>query len=62
MDNRNFEQQWEEAKMKVKQAHPDIKDEELEYKPGNEEELLERLQAKLGKTKKEIRKWLHLMG
>ncbi len=62
MDNRNFEQQWQEARMKIKQEHPDIKDEDLEYKAGEEEELLKRLQTKLGKTKKEIRNWLHLMG
>ena len=35
---------------------------ELDYELGKEEEVLMQLQQKLGKTKKAIFNWLHLMG
>lgn len=62
MENKNFGERWEQSKEKIKEAYPEIKEQDLRYEPGKEEELLERLQQKLKKTKKEIRNWLHLMG
>ena len=62
MENRNFKTQWEQSKEKIKKEYPEIQEKDLRYEPGQEEQLLERLQAKLKKTKKEIRNWLHLMG
>ena len=53
---------WEQSKQRIKEQYPHMKDEDLHFEPGKEEELLERLQEKLGKTKKEIRNWLHIMG
>lgn len=58
----SFGPAWEKHKATLQQQHPHLTDEDLAYKVGQEEELLERLQAKLGKTKKEIRNWLSLMG
>ena len=62
MEQRDLSTNWEQSKQKIKREYPHVKDEDLHLEPGKEEELLERLQQKLGKTKKEIRNWLHIMG
>jgi uncharacterized protein YjbJ (UPF0337 family) len=46
---------WEEVKEKLKEVNLDLTDEDLEYQPGQEEILLERLSSKLGKNKEETR-------
>lgn len=53
---------WEESKKRLKQQYPHLTDEDLYYEIGKEEELLERLQGKMNKTKEEIFNWLHIMG
>lgn len=53
---------WDNKKEKIKQDYPQLTSDDLLYELGKEEELLQRLQEKLNKTKKEIRKWLSLMG
>lgn len=58
----DFQKRWPELKQKIKDEHPDIDDNDLDYELGKEIELLERLQEKTRKTKKEIYEWLHLMG
>lgn len=62
METRSSRSQWERSKEQIKKEYPDLTDEDLRCEPGKEEELLERLQQKLKKTKKEIRNWLHIMG
>ncbi|MCB9045664.1 MAG: general stress protein CsbD [Chitinophagales bacterium] len=62
MDTKDFNERWPEIKAKIKQEHPEISDHELEYMIGEEVKLLEKLQAKTGKTRSEIYKWLHIMG
>jgi uncharacterized protein YjbJ (UPF0337 family) len=62
MEKDTFGPAWEKHKAALRQQHPHLTDEDLAYEAGKEEELLERLQAKLGKTKKEIRSWLSFMG
>lgn len=46
---------WEEVREKLKETIIDLTDEDLEYQPGREDELLERLQQKINKPKDEIR-------
>ena len=46
---------WEEVREKLKETIIDLTDEDLEYQPGKEDELLERLQQKINKSKEEIR-------
>ncbi|MEP7238909.1 MAG: general stress protein CsbD [Ferruginibacter sp.] len=53
---------WETKKQKLKKEYPELTIEDLTYEIGKEEELLERLQKKMSKNKKEIRNWLSLMG
>lgn len=46
---------WEEVREKLKETNIELTDQDLEYEPGKEEELLERLQNKINKPKEEIR-------
>jgi len=45
---------WEETKGKLKQDFALITDSDLSFKDGTQDELLGRLQAKLGKTREEV--------
>ena len=47
---------WNEAVGKLKQQYADLTDDDLLFEEGKEEELLGRLQKKLGKTKEEVQK------
>lgn len=47
---------WNEQKGKLKQAFADLTDDDLMHEEGKEDEMMGKLQAKLGKTKEEIRK------
>lgn len=62
MEKQNFSAQWPRLKEHLQKEHPHLTSEDLIYEVGKEEELLERLEKKLGKNRNEIRKWLHLMG
>ncbi|MHB8906072.1 MAG: CsbD family protein [Melioribacteraceae bacterium] len=46
---------WNELSGKLKQQFANLTDDDLLFKEGKEEELLGRLQSKLGKTKEELR-------
>ena len=46
---------WNELKGKLKQKYADLTDDDLTFAEGKDEELLGRLQKKLGRTKDEIR-------
>jgi uncharacterized protein YjbJ (UPF0337 family) len=46
---------WNEAKGKLKQKYADLTDDDLSFSEGKEDELLGRLQQKLGRSKEEIR-------
>ena len=55
MDKLNIKRNWNELASKLKQKFADLTDDDVLYKEGKEEELLGRLQKKLGKTKEQIR-------
>ena len=46
---------WEEVRELIKEANFELTDEDLDYVPGREEELLSRLETKLGKDKHQIK-------
>ncbi len=54
MDKLNIKGNWNELAGKLKQKFADLTDDDVLYKEGKEEELLGRLQKKLGKTKEQI--------
>ena len=49
---------WAETKEKLKEANTNLTDEDLQYEEGNEDALLERLAAKMNRTKEEIKGWV----
>ena len=50
-----LEAPWEEVKEHLKEVNTVLTDEDLEYQQGQEDELLERLSAKLGKSKEDVK-------
>ncbi len=49
---------WNQTKGKIKQAYGDLNDDDLKYEEGKDDELVGRLQKKVGKTKEEVIKWI----
>ena len=45
---------WNEVKGKIKQEFSDLTEDDLKYVEGKEDELLGRIQQKLGKTKEQV--------
>ena len=58
MNKLNIKGNWNEVAGKLKQQFANLTDDDLLFKEGKEEELLGRLQKKLGKNKQDIRKLL----
>jgi hypothetical protein len=53
-DKLKLQAPWSEVKEQLKENNIDLTDEDLEYSPGKENELLERLQLKMNRSKKDI--------
>jgi len=49
---------WNQIKGKLRQEYAELKDDDLAYEKGKEEELLGKIQKKTGKTKDEIKKFI----
>jgi uncharacterized protein YjbJ (UPF0337 family) len=49
---------WNEIKGKIKQQYADLTDDDLKYDEGKDDELIGRLQQKIGKTKDEVIRWI----
>jgi uncharacterized protein YjbJ (UPF0337 family) len=58
MTKLQFKGGWNEVKGKLKQKYAQLTDDDLEFAEGKDEELLGRLQQKLGKSKEDLRKEL----
>lgn len=54
MNSTQIKGRWGEIKGKLKQQFATLTDNDLMYEEGKEEELLGRLQKKLGRTKEEV--------
>jgi len=50
---------WNEIKGKLKQEYAELTDDDLMYEEGQEEELLGKIQKKVGKTKQEVADWIN---
>lgn len=62
MDKLEIKGDWNEMKGKMKQAHADLTDDDLEYQEGKDDEFFGRLQQKLGKTKDDVVAWIRSLG
>jgi hypothetical protein len=49
---------WDEVKELLKEVNTSLTDDDLDYEPGREDELLERLQLKMNKSKDQLRDWI----
>ena len=49
---------WNEVKGKIKQEYGDLTDDDLTYEDGKDDELLGKIQKKVGKTKEELKAWI----
>jgi hypothetical protein len=59
MDERfNLRSPWPEVKERLKENDVDLTDADLEYEPGKESELLERLSRKTSKSPQELRHYI----
>jgi uncharacterized protein YjbJ (UPF0337 family) len=58
MDKLQFKGTWNEIKGKLKQKYGNLTDDDLIFAEGKEDELLGRLQKKLGKSKEEVRQMI----
>lgn len=54
-DKLQLERSWEEVKEDLKENNIHLTDEDLIYQPGQEDQLLERLEKKMNKPKAEIK-------
>lgn len=58
MDKLEFQGTWNEVKGKLKQKYAELTDDDLTYDEGLDDQLIGKLQKKLGKTRDEIVKEL----
>ena len=58
MNKLQFKGSWNEVKGKLKQKYAQLTDDDLKYAEGEEDELVGRLQKRLGKSAEEIRQML----
>lgn len=49
---------WNELKGKIKQEYAELTEDDLAYEEGKEDEMLGRLQNKIGKSKQEVKDWI----
>jgi len=55
MDNLRLKGEWNEVKGRIKQIYGGLTDDDLIYVEGQHDELLGRLQSRLGKSREEVR-------
>jgi uncharacterized protein YjbJ (UPF0337 family) len=58
MEKLTIKGDWNQLKGKLKQKYSMLTDDDLLFQEGKEDELLGRLQTKLGKTKEEVRSFI----
>ena len=56
MTKLTFKGTWNEAKGRLKQKYAQLTDDDLLFEEGKEDELLGRLQKRLGKSKEDVRR------
>ena len=49
---------WNEVKGKIKKKYSNLTDDDLLYEEGKDDELLGKIQQKIGQSKEEVKKWI----
>jgi len=50
---------WNEMKGKLKEEYAEMTDNDLVYQEGQEDQLIGKLQQKMGKTKEQVTEWIN---
>jgi hypothetical protein len=58
MERLNLRSPWSEVRERLKENDINLSDEDLDYRPGMDDELLERLSAKMNKSKSELKEYI----
>ena len=58
MEKLKLQAPWEQVKERLKENDVRLSDEDLDYRPGEEDQFLERLRGKLGKSKEEVKAYV----
>jgi hypothetical protein len=58
MDRIKLRSPWPEVRERLKENDISLTDEDLEYHPGSDDELLEKLAGKMNKSKKEVKEYI----
>ena len=58
MTKLNLKGNWNELKGKLKQQYGDLTDDDLTFAEGKEDEMLGRIQKRLGRSKDEVRRMI----
>ena len=58
MDRLNLKSPWHEVRERLKENDISLTDEDLEYSPGNDDELLERLAGMWNKSKRDVKEYI----
>jgi hypothetical protein len=58
MDKLKLKSPWEEVRERLKENDITLTDQDLEYRPGADDELIERLAAKMNKSKRETKEYI----
>ena len=61
MTTLNLKGNWNELKGKLKQKYGQLTDDDLAFAEGKEDEMLGRIQQRLGKSKEEVRRMVEEM-
>lgn len=64
MENKtlHLESPWNLVKEKIKETNIELTDEDLQYTPGQEQDLLARLSNKMNMNPEEIRSWIESLS
>lgn len=61
MNKLRFQGNWNEIKGKLRQKYGELTDDDLVYAEGQDEELIGKIQKRLGKTHDEVRKMIEAL-
>jgi uncharacterized protein YjbJ (UPF0337 family) len=58
MDRLNLRSPWHEVRERLKENDINLTDDDLDYRPGDDDKLLDKLAAKLNKSKKQVKDYI----
>jgi hypothetical protein len=62
MDQIKLSAPWADVKEKIKEANAELTDGDLEYTPGSEHQLLQRLAEKMNISPEDVKAWIESLS